>query len=107
MIFALMFTFFLLYLVDDSDDNRTIVYLFPSFSFSFMIIFCLFGIGINIQTFRKYRINYIYIFEIEPNLRLTQEKIYKVSFLINFQGFITSVNYLVNIASTYLCKCAQ
>ena len=78
MIISLVISFFLLKFINKSEDNHTIVSMFPSFSFSFMIIFCFFGLGINIQIFRKYRINYIFIFEIDPKTRISQEKIYRV-----------------------------
>lgn len=43
---------------------------FPAFNFTFILIELILGLGLNIIVLRKYRINYIYIFEVDPKLRL-------------------------------------
>ena len=53
---------------------------FPCFSFTLMLILCFFGLAVNVIIFRKYRINYIYIFEVDPKSRLTHNQILKVYF---------------------------
>ena len=43
---------------------------FPSFNFSFCIILTFFGVAINLEILQRYKINYLYIFEVEPTLRI-------------------------------------
>ena len=40
------------------------------------------GVGVNIEILRKYRINYIYIFEIDPDSRLGSAEMFQNSFLM-------------------------
>jgi hypothetical protein len=105
MIFAFLLTFILLLTIHVKDFDPSIISLFPGFSFSFMFILCFFGVAINIQVFRKHRINYIYIFEIDPHLRLSQEKIYRVYIPFNLGRFI-SVDLMDVITYFNLCKCS-
>lgn len=43
-----------------------------------MISLCFLGAGLCVSFYRKYRINYIYIFEIDPVNRLNQYEFYKI-----------------------------
>ena len=43
---------------------------FPSFNFSLCIILSFFGVAINLEILQRYKINYLYIFEVEPTLRI-------------------------------------
>jgi len=43
-----------------------------------MFVFALFGAALNIAIFRKYRVNYIFILEIDPKSRLTQSELIRV-----------------------------
>jgi hypothetical protein len=43
-----------------------------------MFMLILLGVAVNIIVFRKFRINWIYIFEIDPKARLGQAEILKV-----------------------------
>ena len=52
------------------EEDNSLVPFFPAFNFSFAVIMIMLGVGINLVILRKYRINYIYIFEIDPKLRL-------------------------------------
>ena len=105
MIFAFLLTFILLLTIHIKDIDPSIITLFPGFSFSFMFILCFFGVAINIQVFRKHRINYIYIFEIDPHLRISQEKIYRV-YMSNYLGGFISVDTMDVLTYFNLCKCA-
>ena len=41
-----------------------------SFYFTYILIFILVGVGINIMVFRMYSINYSFIFEIDQNYKM-------------------------------------
>lgn len=47
--------------------------------FTYIIIFILFATGVNIQIFRKFSINYTFIFEIDQNYKLIHHQIYRVA----------------------------
>jgi hypothetical protein len=81
-----------------ADDSISVF--FPAFNFTFVLISLFFGLGINIAVFRKFRINYIFIFEIEPKARLGQTEILKVKFLIKLDSFIFA-QHVGYIARTY------
>lgn len=50
----------------------------PVYRFFFMVVLAFLGTGACIAFFRKYRINYLYIFEIDPVKRLNQYSFYKM-----------------------------
>ena len=52
------------------EEDNSLAPFFPAFNFGFAVILIMLGVGINLVVLRKYRINYIYIFEIDPKLRL-------------------------------------
>jgi hypothetical protein len=56
---------------------------FPAFNFVFIIILVYMGVAINIYILKKFRLNYIYIFEIDPDARLGSNEIFRVPFLLN------------------------
>ena len=64
------------------SENNSISYFFPAFSFSLILIFLMVGVGVNVIVFRKFRINYIYIFEIEPKSRLGHNEIFKTALFL-------------------------
>jgi hypothetical protein len=45
--------------------------IFPSFRFSFMIIFVIVATAFAIKIFKTYKVNYLFIFELDPNYKLT------------------------------------
>jgi hypothetical protein len=61
------------------------------------MIFTLFGVGANIFILRKYRINYIYIFEIDPKSRLGHMEILRVSknIIFNLMHFAPKI-FIIN-----------
>lgn len=66
---------------DDNDNmnSKSIFVFFPSFNFTFIIIELLFGVALNIYVFIKYRLNYLYVFDIEPKNRLGYIEILQIS----------------------------
>ena len=55
---------------------------FPAYNFFFIIVEVMIGISINMVILRKYKINYIYIFEIVPNSRLGSTEMFQNAFLL-------------------------
>jgi hypothetical protein len=96
MAVALFLTHMILYLF---ENNNSISVFFPSFGFTFSIILIFFGIGVNIKVYKKYRINYIFIFNIDPRYRLTSTEIFKVD-LFNFLDCFFVIKYLGNFIFT-------
>ena len=67
-----------------------------------MIILCFIGLSVNLIVFRKYRINYIYIFDINPESRLTQVEILKVLHHLNLDC-ICYAKYMVFTFEFLVC----
>ena len=44
---------------------------FFTFKFLFMLIFILIATAIDIKILRKYKVNYLFIFELDPNYKVT------------------------------------
>ncbi len=76
------FFFFMLLNNITPEKNNSFIYFFPAYNFSFVIIEIMMGIGLNIEILRKYRINYIYIFEIDPDSRLGSAEMFQNAFLM-------------------------
>lgn len=72
-------TFFAKTTKNDDNHSKSILIFFPSFNFTFIIIELFFGIALNIYIFLKYRLNYIYVFDIEPKNRLGYIEILQIS----------------------------
>jgi len=57
---------------NDSDlDERCWLSSIPVFRLTFMIIFLIGASGFAIQMYKKFRVNYFYIFELDPNYKIT------------------------------------
>jgi uncharacterized integral membrane protein len=44
---------------------------FPAFRFPLVIVFILAATGIAIRIFKKYKVNYLFIFELDPGYKIT------------------------------------
>jgi hypothetical protein len=42
-----------------------------TFRFTFMVIFVLVAVAIDISIFKKYKVNYLFIFELDPQYKMT------------------------------------
>ena len=73
--------FILMNFIQPQNDNSLVPF-FPAFNFTLVLIEVLIGIGVNIIILRKYRINYIYIFEIDPKLRLGSAEMFQNGLLL-------------------------
>lgn len=61
----------------EEKTNTSILVFFPVFGFVFFFIELLIGTGFVISIIKNYRINYIYIFEVEPQNRLGHVEMYQ------------------------------
>ena len=64
------FIFFLILNSMESLDEKDMLPFFPAFNYSLCMIFGMIGVGICLYILRKYRINYIYIFDINSKSSL-------------------------------------
>ena len=62
---ACLFFYILVKHVDGSNTNDSFKPFFPFFSFSYIIILSLFLLGIDMLVLQYYKINYVYIFELD------------------------------------------
>ena len=76
IILCSIFFFILMNFIKPQQDNSLVPF-FPAFNFTLVLIEVMIGIGVNIIILRKYRINYIYIFEIDPKLRLGSAEMFQ------------------------------
>lgn len=53
-------------------DWEEIILTLPVFRFVFMMIFALALISLDVYILRKYRVNYMFIFDLDPNYKITQ-----------------------------------
>ncbi len=66
---------------NDFDWEEMILTL-PVFRFVFMIIFALALISLDVLILRKYRVNYMFIFDLDPNYKVTQVQLIRVSMML-------------------------
>ena len=73
----------LLFIPGDAQFSTDYIYsALPVFRYTLIIGFCLFGIGVVINFFRTYAVNYLYIFQLDPNYRIREAQINRVALLI-------------------------
>ena len=54
----------------------------PVYRFVFMLIFALILIGVDVYILRKYRVNYMFIFDLDPNYKVTHVQLFRVSMML-------------------------
>jgi uncharacterized membrane protein YqjE len=52
-----------------------------TFRFLLMIVLTVVFAGLAIKILRAYRVNYLYIFELDPNYKITFMQLFRVSFI--------------------------
>ena len=72
---CLFFLIILSYISPENDYSMSIF--FPAFNFGLVIIESLIGVGFVVAILKKYRINYVYILEIDPKARLGSSEMFK------------------------------
>ena len=55
-----------------------------TYYFTAVICFVLFGTGVAIQTFRKFKINYVFIFELDNHNKVIHHQIYRFALMFTF-----------------------
>ena len=65
-----------------SEKNNELSPFFPAFNFGLVIIESILGCGLVVSVLRKYRINYVYILEIDLKSRLGPEELYQNGFML-------------------------
>ena len=66
----------------DDDWNSELVSNMPIFRFIFMVIFVLAAVAVDIKIFKKFKVNYLFIFELDPNYKMTHIQIFRVRNLL-------------------------
>jgi len=67
---ACIFFYILVKHIDGTNTNDSFKPFFPFFSFSYIIILCLFLLGIDMLVLKHYKINYVYIFELDTRNKI-------------------------------------
>ena len=81
-VIATCFLFFILLNLIEPENTPSISTFFPAFNFGLAVIVAMIGIGIVVSILQKYRINYIYILEIELKTRLGPQELFQNSFMM-------------------------
>ena len=71
--------FYIFLCINDKQRKNSVKPFFPSFNFSFCIILIFLGLAINLEILQRYKINYLYIFQVEPTLRMGSFDVLKTS----------------------------
>ena len=78
MLFVEIF-FYMFLAFNPKEKKNSVKPFFPAFNFSLCIIVCFFGVALNLEILQRYKINYIYIFEVEPSMRIGSWEVLQVS----------------------------
>ena len=65
-----------------SSNEKSIIPFFPAFNFGLVIIESMFGCGFVVAILQKYRINYVYILEIDLKSRLGPSELFQNAFMM-------------------------
>lgn len=68
---------------DDTDKSRALSAVY-SLRFTFFFVYVVFASAFCIQTFSKYGINYLYIFDFDPRYKMNSHQLYKVGSVLLF-----------------------
>lgn len=86
-IFAFMLPLVIFFMLIPSSDAESYedacwISSVPIFRLTFIITFIIFGTGFAIHMFTKFRVNYFYIFQLDPAHKVTHIQLYRVSQII-------------------------
>lgn len=56
---------------DFDESNDCWLSAMPVFRFTFMLNFVIFATGFSIMIFKRYKVNYLYIFALDPKFKVT------------------------------------
>ncbi len=63
-------------------DWQEIIFTMPIFRFVFMLIFALCLISVDVYILRKYRVNYMFIFGLDPHYKVTHVQLIRVAMML-------------------------
>jgi hypothetical protein len=75
---TLIFCYVIFKNIDGKNTNDSFKPFFPFFSFSYIIILCITLAGINMTIWGSYKINYRYLFELDPRNKITPNQIFEI-----------------------------
>lgn len=70
---------------------------FPAFRIPLVLIIILFASAYALKVFKKYKVNYLFIFELDPYYRLTHIQLLRVIFVLICVGWYDFAIYMVNV----------
>jgi hypothetical protein len=65
-----------------TEKNKSLATFFPAFNFGLVIIESMIGVGCVVSILKKYRINYVYILEIDLKARLGPSELFQNGFMM-------------------------
>ena len=63
-------------------DWEEVVLTLPVYRFFFMLNFVLFFVALDVYILRKFRVNYLFIFELDPHYKVTHIQLFRVSMML-------------------------
>ena len=87
---------------NDQIDMQELIFCWPVFRFVFMLIFGLGLISLDVYILRKYRVNYMFIFGLDPHYKVTHVQLIRVAMMLltlwmlmfMLQVFISKLEYI-------------
>jgi len=67
---------------NDYFDWDEMILTVPVFRFVLMMILALVLISVDVYILRKYRVNYMFIFDLDPNYKVTHVQLFRVSMML-------------------------
>ncbi len=83
-------------------SSEYIVSASPVYRYIFIFDMCLFGVSGVVQLFRIYAVNYIYIFQLDPNYRIREAQINRVALLILYIWLLCFFLQIVTFKYSFL-----
>jgi hypothetical protein len=77
ILFTLTFCYIIFKHIDGNNTNDSFKPFFPFFNFAFIITLCLLLTGINITILKYYKINYRYLFELDPKNKIEPDGVFE------------------------------
>ena len=77
ILFTLIFCYIIFKHIDGNNTNDSFKPFFPFFNFAFIITLCLLLTGINITILKYYKINYRYLFELDPKNKIEPDGVFE------------------------------
>ena len=76
------FLFFIFLNNISTENDNSLSPFFPAFNFGLVIIESMIGVGVVVSILKKYRINYVYILEIDLKARLGPDELFQNGFMM-------------------------